>query len=70
MTSFIIAFVVLIAGYFIYGALVEKVFASDRNRKTPATTMSDGIDYVEMPTWKVFLIQFLNIAGVGPIFGV
>lgn len=69
MTSFLIAFVVLIAGYFIYGALVEKVFASDKNRKTPAKTMADGIDYVEMPTWKVFMIQFLNIAGVGPIFG-
>lgn len=69
MTSFLIAFVVLIAGYFIYGALVEKVFASDKSRKTPAKTMADGIDYVEMPTWKVFLIQFLNIAGVGPIFG-
>lgn len=69
MTSFLIAFAVLIAGYFIYGALVEKVFASDKSRKTPAKTMADGIDYVEMPTWKVFLIQFLNIAGVGPIFG-
>ncbi len=69
MTSFLIAFAVLIAGYFIYGALVEKVFASDNSRKSRAKTMADGIDYVEMPTWKVFLIQFLNIAGVGPIFG-
>ena len=69
MTSFIIALVALIGGYFIYGALVEKVFASDSRRATPASTMADGIDYVALPTWKVYLIQFLNIAGVGPIFG-
>ena len=69
MISFIIALVALIGGYFIYGALVEKVFASDAKRPTPASTMADGIDYVPLPTWKVFLIQFLNIAGVGPIFG-
>ncbi|MDE6295352.1 MAG: carbon starvation protein A [Muribaculaceae bacterium] len=69
MTLFLIALVALIAGYFIYGALVEKVFRTDPTRPTPATTMADGIDYVPMPTWKVYLIQFLNIAGVGPIFG-
>lgn len=69
MTSFLIAFAALVAGYFLYGTLVEKIFASDRSRQTPAKTMADGIDYVEMPTWRVFLIQFLNIAGVGPIFG-
>ncbi len=69
MISFIIALVALIGGYFIYGALVERVFASDAKRPTPASTMADGIDYVALPTWKVFLIQFLNIAGVGPIFG-
>lgn len=69
MISFVIALVALIGGYFIYGALVEKVFASDSKRPTPAKTMADGIDYVALPTWKVFLIQFLNIAGVGSIFG-
>ncbi|MDE5996794.1 MAG: carbon starvation protein A [Muribaculaceae bacterium] len=69
MTSFIIAFVALILGYFIYGSVVERVFHTNPSRPTPATTMADGIDYVEMPTWKVYLIQFLNIAGVGPIFG-
>ncbi len=69
MTSFLISLVVLIAGYFIYGSFVERVFKTDGNRPTPATTMADGIDYVAMPTWKVYLIQFLNIAGVGPIFG-
>lgn len=69
MTSFIIALIALILGYFIYGRVVERVFRTDSSRPTPAKTMADGIDYVEMPTWKVYLIQFLNIAGVGPIFG-
>lgn len=69
MFSFIIALSVLIVGYFIYGAFVEKVLDIDEKRKTPAYTMNDGIDYMPMPTWKVFLIQFLNIAGLGPIFG-
>ncbi len=69
MTSFIIALAALILGYFIYGGIVERVFRTDSSRPTPAKTMADGIDYVEMPTWKVYLIQFLNIAGVGPIFG-
>ncbi|MDE6632759.1 MAG: carbon starvation protein A [Muribaculaceae bacterium] len=69
MTSFIIALLALILGYFIYGGVVERVFRTDSSRLTPAKTMADGIDYVEMPTWKVYLIQFLNIAGVGPIFG-
>ncbi|MDE6536751.1 MAG: carbon starvation protein A [Muribaculaceae bacterium] len=69
MISFLIALIVLIAGYFIYGGFVEKVFRVDSSRETPASTMADGIDYVALPTWKVYLIQFLNIAGVGPIFG-
>lgn len=69
MTSFLIALAVLIGGYFIYGLFVEKIFGIDPNRKTPAYTMRDNVDYIPMPTWKVFLIQFLNIAGLGPIFG-
>ena len=69
MTLFLVALAVLILGYFFYGSLVERVFRTDSSRPTPATTMADGIDYVELPTWKVYLIQFLNIAGVGPIFG-
>jgi carbon starvation protein CstA len=69
MTAFLIALAVLIGGYFVYGLVVEKIFGIDGSRPTPAMTMADGIDYVPMPTWKVFLIQFLNIAGLGPIFG-
>lgn len=69
MFSFLIALAVLIGGYFIYGAFVEKILDIDESRKTPAFTMQDGVDYIPMPTWKVFLIQFLNIAGLGPIFG-
>ena len=59
----------LVAGYFIYGRLVEKVFGVDSSRKTPAITKADGVDYIPMPAWKVYMIQFLNIAGTGPIFG-
>lgn len=69
MISFFIALAVLIGGYFIYGAFIEKILDIDESRKTPAYTMQDGVDYIPMPTWKVFLIQFLNIAGLGPIFG-
>lgn len=69
MFSFLISLIVLIGGYFIYGAFVEKVVGVDSNKKTPAYVMQDGVDYIPMPTWKVFLIQFLNIAGLGPIFG-
>lgn len=69
MTSFLIALAVLIGGYFIYGLFVEKLFGIDPKRKTPAYTMRDNVDYMPLPTWKVFLIQFLNIAGLGPIFG-
>lgn len=69
MTSFLIALAVLVGGYFIYGLFVEKIFGIDPNRTPPAYTMRDNVDYIPMPTWKVFLIQFLNIAGLGPIFG-
>lgn len=69
MITFTIALLVLIGGYFIYGKFVEKVFGADPSRKTPAYTKQDGVDYIPMPTWKVFMIQFLNIAGLGPIFG-
>ena len=69
MVSLLIALAALVGGYFLYGALIEKVFGADAKRKTPAYTMHDGVDYLPMPSWKVFLIQFLNIAGLGPIFG-
>jgi len=69
MLSFIAGIVVLVLGYFIYGKFIENLFGANENRKTPAFTMQDGVDYVPMPTWKVFLIQLLNIAGLGPIFG-
>lgn len=69
MVSFLSSIVILILGYFIYGAFVEKVFGVDENRKTPAITMEDGVDFVPLSWPKIFLIQFLNIAGLGPIFG-
>jgi len=69
MYSFLISLFALVAGYFIYGKIVDRVFGSDPSRKTPALALEDGVDFVPMPTWKVFMIQFLNIAGTGPIFG-
>ena len=68
MISLILSFIVLIAGYFIYGRVVERVFSPD-DRQTPANRLNDGVDYVPMKTWKAFLVQLLNIAGTGPIFG-
>ena len=68
MITFFISFVALVLGYLFYGKFVSKVFAPD-DRKTPAVVINDGIDYVPMPNWKIFMIQFLNIAGTGPIFG-
>ena len=69
MNTFVGALILLVLGYVVYGAIVEKVFGADASRKTPCYTMQDGVDYIPMPTWKVYLIQFLNIAGTGPIFG-
>ena len=69
MITFICSIVLLIGGYFIYGTFVEKQFGADGNRKTPAYESEDGVDYVPMSWSKIFLIQFLNIAGLGPIFG-
>ena len=66
---FILATVALVVGYIVYGGIVAKVFGAQPERPTPAKTMADGVDYVEMPTWKVWLVQLLNIAGVGPVFG-
>ena len=69
MISFIASIIALVVGYVIYGKVVEKVFDPDPNSLTPAKRLEDGVDYVEMDIKKTFLIQFLNIAGTGPIFG-
>lgn len=69
MYTFILSLVILILGYIFYGKFVEKVVDADNSRTTPAFTKKDGVDFIPMPSWKVFLIQFLNIAGTGPIFG-
>ena len=68
MISFIICLALLIGGYFVYGKVVENTFSPD-DRETPAVRINDGVDYVVMPKWKLFLVQLLNIAGLGPIFG-
>lgn len=69
MISFFVCLAILILGYFLYGKLVEKVFGPEFDRKTPALVHPDGVDYMPMKPWKSFLIQLLNIAGLGPIFG-
>src|SRR3712207_2351569 len=69
MFSFIGSVIALILGYILYGAFVDRVFGSTDAKVTPAKRMADGVDYVEMDWKKAFLIQFLNIAGTGPIFG-
>ncbi|WP_069998668.1 carbon starvation CstA family protein [Cellulosilyticum sp. I15G10I2] len=69
MISFILSIIALILGYVFYGKVVEKIFGMDDGRATPATSMADGVDFVPVKTGNAFLIQFLNIAGLGPIFG-
>lgn len=69
MSQFIIGIIILIAGYFFYGKVVDNQFGIDDNRETPAKRLEDGIDFVPMSWPKIFLIQLLNIAGLGPIFG-
>lgn len=68
MITFLLSLVALVVGYVCYGKFVERVMAPDE-RVTPAVAKADGLDYIVMPGWKVFMIQFLNIAGTGPIFG-
>lgn len=69
MYTFLISLLMLILGYVIYGRIVERIMAPDPKKQTPCYAMRDDVDYLPMPTWKAYLIQFLNIAGTGPIFG-
>jgi len=69
MITFFVSIAALVLGYVFYGKLMENIFSADKNRETPAMSMNDGVDYMPLPKWKTFLIQFLNIAGLGPIFG-
>lgn len=69
MITFLICLGALVAAYFTYGKYLERVSGADNSLATPCHRLADGIDYIEMPRWRVFLIQLLNIAGTGPIFG-
>ena len=69
MISFLTSLIVLILGYLVYSKIVERIGGIDTNRETPAYSMKDDVDYMPLPWWRIFLIQFLNIAGLGPIFG-
>lgn len=69
MITFLTAIAALVIGYFIYGKFIERFFGANDKIKTPAVRLEDGVDFIPMPTWKMFTIQFLNIAGLGPIFG-
>ena len=69
MITFIVSIILLLLGYFLYSKFIEKLIGVDPNRTTPAVAHPDGVDYVPMKPWRIFLIQFLNIAGVGPICG-
>lgn len=69
MYTFVVSLALLVVGFLFYGKVVERTFGIDTERRTPCYTKEDGVDYMPMPAWKVFLIQFLNIAGTGPIFG-
>ncbi len=69
MITLIISISVLIAGYFIYGKFAERIIGVNPDSITPAVRINDGVDYAPLPVWKIFMIQFLNIAGLGPIFG-
>ncbi|MBQ9095621.1 MAG: carbon starvation protein A [Akkermansia sp.] len=66
---FILCALLLVGGYMVYGRLAEKIYGLNRNMEMPCGKLADGVDYVCMPTWRVFMIQLLNIAGLGPVFG-
>lgn len=69
MVAFVCGMLLLVGGYFFYGRLTQSAVKPDPNRLTPAVARADGVDYVAMPTWRVYLVQLLNIAGLGPVFG-
>ena len=69
MITFLICLALLVGAYFLYGAYLDRVCQIDAKAPVPSATLYDGVDYVPMPRWRTFLIQLLNIAGTGPIFG-
>ena len=69
MITLSVSVVLLILGFLFYGRLTESFFGVDASRQTPAYVNNDSVDYIPMKGWRVFMIQFLNIAGLGPIFG-
>ena len=69
MLTFSLSLVCLLLGYLLYGSIVERVVRPSDTAAMPCYTKQDGVDFLPMPAWRVFLIQFLNIAGTGPIFG-
>lgn len=69
MITFVVAIMLLVAGYFVYGKFVARFFGVSSKNPTPVKRLADGVDYQELTPWRIFVIQFLNIAGLGPIFG-
>ena len=69
MITFVCCLAALIAAYFLYGRFLDKLTGVDPTAKMPAERLYDGVDYMPLPRWRIFLIQLLNIAGTGPIFG-
>lgn len=69
MITFFICLIALVAAYFLYGAFIDRLVGIDPKAEVPSQRLYDGVDYVPLPRWRIFLIQLLNIAGTGPIFG-
>ena len=69
MTTFLVCLALLVAAYFTYGRYLERLVGINPEAETPCSRLYDGVDYVPLPRWRIFLIQLLNIAGLGPIFG-
>ncbi|MFA6704432.1 MAG: carbon starvation CstA family protein, partial [Bacteroidales bacterium] len=69
MITFLLSIALLVVGYFTYGKFLDRFFGADPNRITPAHKIADGVDYEVLHPWRIYVIQFLHIAGLGPIFG-